>query len=42
VSDFGTPASANRTDFIDFSDIKSKFDKIYIHSYRADEITIIK
>jgi len=42
VSDFGTKASANRTDFIDFSVIESKFDKIYIHSYIADEITIIK
>lgn len=42
VSDFGTKASANRTDFIDFSVIDSKFDKIYIHSYMADEVTIIK
>jgi len=42
VSDFGTKASANRTDLIDFSIIKSKFDKIYIHNYRADEVTLIK
>lgn len=42
VSDFGTQASANRTDFIDFSGIESKFDKIYIHSYMADEITTVK
>lgn len=42
VSDFGTKASANRTDFLDFSVIESKFDKIFIYSYRADEVTIIK
>lgn len=42
VSDFGTKASANRTDFIDFSVIDSKFDKIYIYSYMADEVTIVK
>ena len=42
VSDFGTKASANRTDFIDFSDIENKFDKIYIYSYMADEVTIVK
>jgi hypothetical protein len=42
VSDFGTKASANRTDFIDFSVIKSKFDRIYIHSYMTDEVTKVK
>jgi hypothetical protein len=42
VSDFGTKASANRTDFIDFSIIKSDFDKIYLYSYRADEVHQIK
>jgi len=42
VSDFGTKASTNRTDFMDFSTIESKFDRIYIHSYMADEITIVK
>ena len=29
VSDFGTKASSTRTDFIDFSTIQSKFDKIF-------------
>lgn len=42
VSDFGTKASANRTDFLDFSVIDTKFDKIYIHSYMADEVTTVK
>ncbi|HAO07547.1 MAG TPA: hypothetical protein DCQ50_11245 [Chryseobacterium sp.] len=42
VSDFGTKASASRTDFIDFSVVESKFDKIYIHSYMADEVTTVK
>lgn len=42
VSDFGTKASANRTDFIDFSVINSDFDKIYLYSYRADEVQQIK
>jgi hypothetical protein len=42
VSDFGTEASANRTDYIDFSFIESKFDKIYIHSYMTDEVTTVK
>lgn len=42
VSDFGTKASSTRTDFIDFSTIQSKFDKIFIYSYMADEITIVK
>lgn len=42
VSDFGTKASSTRTDFMDFSTISSDFDKIYIYSFRADEVTIIK
>lgn len=42
ISDFGTKASANRTDSVDFSIIESKFDKIYIYSYMADEVTIVK
>lgn len=42
VSDFGTKASSTRTDFIDFSTIESEFDRIYIYSYRADKITIVK
>ncbi|WP_346238425.1 hypothetical protein ABDK00_008750 [Niabella insulamsoli] len=42
VSDFGTEASANRADFIDFSVIHSKFDKIYLFSYMEDNVTIIK
>jgi hypothetical protein len=42
VSDFGSKSSANRADFIDFSVIDSKFDKIYIHNYIADEVTIVK
>lgn len=42
VSDFGTEASANRTDFIDFSVIHSKFDKIYLFSYMEDNVTIVK
>lgn len=42
VSDFGTKASANRTDLVDFSIIKTKFDKVYIHNYIADEVTIVK
>lgn len=42
VSDFGTKASAIRADNIDFSFIESKFDKIYIYSFIADEVTIIK
>lgn len=42
VSNFGTKASANRTDFLDFSVIESTFDKIYIYSYRENEITVVK
>lgn len=42
MSDFGTRASANRIDHIDFSKIESEFDKIYIYNYRANEIEIIK
>jgi hypothetical protein len=42
VSNFGTKPSAYRTDFIDFSVIKSKFDKIYLYCYREDEVQIIK
>lgn len=42
VANFGTKASANRTDLTDFSVIKSKFDKIYIHNHIADEVTIVK
>lgn len=42
VSDIGTKASSTRTDFMDFSLIKSKFDKIYIYSYMADEVNIVK
>lgn len=42
VSNFGTKASSNRTDFMDFSDIKSDFDKIFIHNFIEDKITIIK
>lgn len=42
VSDFGTKASSHRFDKIDFSEIKTKFDKIYLYSFRADEIEILK
>ncbi|MHA3045373.1 hypothetical protein JSO61_008635 [Riemerella anatipestifer] len=42
VSNFGTKASSSRTDFIDFSDIESKFDKIFIHNFIADKVTIVK
>lgn len=42
VSDFGTKASSHRFDKIDYSEIKTKFDKIYLYSFRADEIEILK
>lgn len=42
VSNFGTEASAHRTDFIDFSSIESKFEKIYIFSYMADTVITVK
>ncbi|KAA1244554.1 hypothetical protein [Aquimarina sp. RZ0] len=41
VSDFGTKASTHCYDRIDFSNIKTEFDKIYLYSYMADEIEII-
>lgn len=42
VSDFGTKASSTRIDFIDFSTIQSKFDKIFIYSYMIDGVTVVK
>jgi hypothetical protein len=42
VSDFGTKSSSHRFDRIDYSGIKTKFDKIYLYSFRADEIEIVK
>ncbi|PKB15208.1 hypothetical protein [Flavobacterium sp. 5] len=42
VSDFGTKASSHRFDRIDYSGIKTKFDKIYLYSFRADKIEIVK
>jgi len=42
ISDFGTRASASRTDFMDFSVIDSKFDRIYMYNYIPDEVTVIK
>ncbi len=42
VADLGSKASSHRIDFIDFSSIQSKFDKIYLYQYRADEVTTIK
>lgn len=42
VSDFGTKASSSSTDNIDFSSINTKFDKIFIYSYMADEVTVLK
>lgn len=42
VSDFGTKASSHRFDIIDYSGIKTKFDKIYLYSFRADTIEIVK
>lgn len=42
VCDFGTKASSTRTDFTDFSVISTEFDKVYIYSFIADEITVVK
>ena len=42
VSDFGTKSSAHRFDHIDFSQIKTKFDKVYIYNFRPDEVGSIK
>ncbi|OPB97917.1 hypothetical protein [Elizabethkingia occulta] len=42
VSDFGTEASTNDFVDIDFSIIKSRFDKIYIYSYMMDQVITVK
>lgn len=42
VSDFGTKASSHRVDKINFSGIETKFDKVYLYSFRSDEIVIVK
>ena len=42
VSDFGTKASTHRFDGIDYSEIETKFDKVYLYSFRADEVEIVK
>jgi hypothetical protein len=42
VSDFGTKASAHDFDRIDLSRIKTAFDKVYLYSFRPDEIEIVK
>lgn len=42
VSDFGTKSSAHRFDRIDFSKIQTRFDKVYLYSFSADEVEIIK
>lgn len=42
VSDFGTKSSAHRFDHIDFSQIKTKFDKVYIYNFMPDEVGRVK
>ncbi|MGY5253931.1 hypothetical protein [Sphingobacterium spiritivorum] len=42
VSDFGTEASTNDFFDIDFSIIKSRFDKIYIYSYMMNQVITVR
>ena len=42
VSDFGAKSSSKRFDGFDFSEIITKFDRIYLYSLRPDNITQMK
>lgn len=42
IANFGDKSSSLRTDFTDFSEIKSKFDKIFIYSFIEDKVTVVK
>lgn len=42
VSDFGTKSSAHRFDHIDFSQIETKFDKVYIYNFMPDKVGRVK
>lgn len=42
VSNFGTKASTHNYDRIDFSQIKTTFDKVYLYSFMSDKIEIVK
>lgn len=42
VADFGTKSSAHRFDHIDFSEIKTEFDRVYIYNFMPDEVGKIK
>ena len=42
VANFGSKASANRTDFIDYSFLNTRFDKVFIHHYMSNEIIVVK
>ncbi len=42
VSDFGTKSSTHRFDNIDFSKIKTKFDRVYIYNFMPNEVGRIK
>ncbi|GAA0875196.1 hypothetical protein GCM10009118_16050 [Wandonia haliotis] len=42
VSDFGSKSSSNSFSGFDFSEIITKFDRVYLFSFRADTITQVK
>jgi len=41
-SNFGTKSSASRFDFLDFKEIKTDFDKIFVYKYMPNETITIK
>lgn len=42
VSDFGTKASTHNFNRIDFTQIKTVFDRVYLYSYMTDSVEIVK
>jgi len=42
VTDFGTKASGFQYEFTDYSPIKTRFDKVYLYAWRADEVVSVK
>lgn len=42
VSDFGTKASSHRFENVLYKDIETKFDKVFLYSYIADQVEIVK
>jgi len=42
ISNFGTKSSAHRYDYLDFKEINTEFDKVFVYKYMQNETIVIK